>query len=358
MGVSKIEWTDATWNPVAGCTWASPGCDHCYAATMARRLEAMGQADYAGLTTKKHFNGVIRTLPDKLDKPLRWKKPRMVFVNSMSDLFHKDVPFDFIDKVFGVMAKAYWHTFQVLTKRPERMAEYFAHDRGPNNVITRITHAAQQFPWPEWKYADINSGEGWSSWPYRNVWLGTSVEDQQRADERIPHLHKCPSAVRFLSCEPLLGPIDLSRWIAKQFHDEPATLHTFTPDAKAAYGDGGPCLMTVTGPTHWVIVGGESVPHSRPFNIEWARSIIAQCKAADVACFVKQLGRNIEIVNDRFDEWPREGDGLLYDAEQYGWRMQGDTVIAHTVDKKGGNPAEWPADLCVREFPKTTEAVC
>lgn len=281
MSATAIEWTDATWNPTVGCTWASPGCDHCYAATMARRLEAMGKPDYAGLTTKKHFNGLVRTLDHKLDAPLRWKKPRMVFVNSMSDLFHKDVPFEFIDRVFGVMAKAYWHTFQVLTKRPNRMAEYLADNRGPNNVIVRTTEAAQKHPWPKWKYDEINAGGGWNGWPYSNVWLGTSIENQEAADERWEPMNATGEAgwTTFVSYEPALGPVDWAAWSSLR----------------------------------WLISGGESGHHARPSHPDWHRMARDYCQKHGIAYFFKQWGEwlpgsqwNRETLTGKLHEWSDE----------------------------------------------------
>ena len=197
MTRSKIEWTEQTWNPVAGCTWVSPGCDNCYAARMTRRLEAMGHAKYAGLTTTKHFNGKIRTDDKSLDIPLNRKKPTMWFVNSMSDLFHKDVPFEFIDKVFAVMALAKQHTFQVLTKRPQWMYEFVRKHLCRDGVLYLRSH-----------HDDVRI---YGSWPLPNVWLGTSVENRDTM-HRIDTLRECQAAVRFLSLEPLLedlGEIDL-----------------------------------------------------------------------------------------------------------------------------------------------------
>lgn len=239
--MTKIEWTDATWNPVAGCTWASPGCDVCYAARMTRRLEAMGQADYAGLTTKKHFNGTVRTLAHKLDAPLRWKKPRMVFVNSMSDLFHKDVPTEFIWQVFDTMWNARQHTFQILTKRPERMA----------GVLSEMYAASCSDPLP-------------------NVWLGTSVENVEQT-ARIDHLLKCPAAVRFISAEPLLECVDFA---FRNWADE----EKYRID--------------------WCIVGGESGPGARPMHPDWARLIRDDCQAAGVKFFMKQMDKKQPIPVD------------------------------------------------------------
>jgi protein gp37 len=279
MSTSKIEWTEETWNPVAGCSLVSPGCTNCYAMRMASRLEAMGQTKYAGTTKKVNglsvWTGKINLADDALAIPLKRSKPTMWFVNSMSDLFHKDVPFEYIDKVFAVMALTPQHTYQILTKRTERMAEYTAATYLPGGVLVALDQ--------------MESGieATGAQWPLPNVWLGTSCEDQQRADERIPHLLKCPAAVRFLSCEPLLGPID--------FGDEDE-IH-------------GPFNRLDLGLIHWVIVGGESGPGARPMNVEWARSIVEQCKAAGAACFVKQLGAH-PICNDVDREM--HADGTLF----------------------------------------------
>ena len=187
---TKIEWTDATWNPVTGCTMVSPGCDHCYAETIAHR--------FAG--TAAYPDGFAVTLrPERLDQPLRWRRPRRVFVNSMSDLFHKDVPDEYIACIWAVMALAPQHTFQVLTKRHGRMRSLLDDD----GFIQRVWNEMDGFL-PRAKHPDE------SRWPLPNVWLGVSVEDQQRADLRIPALLDTPAAVRFLSCEPLLRPVDLN----------------------------------------------------------------------------------------------------------------------------------------------------
>ncbi len=210
---SAIEWTEATWNPTTGCTKISLGCKNCYAERLALRLQAMGNPKYA--------NGFQLTLhEDALDLPLRWKKPRKIFVNSMSDLFHEEIPLDFIQRVFQTMQQAHWHIFQILTKRAERMAEL-----------------APQLPWPP------------------NVWMGVTVEEQ-RYTHRIDLLRTVPAAVRFLSLEPLLGPL---------------------PN------------LNLNG-IHWVIVGGESGPGARPMKPEWVTDIRDQCQDAGVAFFFKQWG--------------------------------------------------------------------
>jgi protein gp37 len=245
---SKIEWTEKTWNPVTGCDKVSAGCKNCYAETMAKRLQAMGTRGYDGVVNEHgHWTGKINLVPDALDKPLHWRKPQLVFVNSMSDLFHEDVPFDYIDQVFDVMERCPQHTFQILTKRPERLAEYC-------NL--------------------------WDELPLPNVWLGTSVEDQPAADKRIPHLLRCPAAVRFLSCEPLLGPLDLE-------HLPSVSGFGRNLDALSSAGALG---SDVPGRIDWVIVGGESGHHARPMHPEWARQLRDQCLAASVPFFFKQWG--------------------------------------------------------------------
>lgn len=269
---SNIEWTDASWNVVTGCTRVSEGCRHCYAERLtATRLRENPR--YAGLAVLNgdgdaRWTSEVRCHDDLLDVPLRWRNPRRVFVCSMSDLFHPDVPFEFIDKVFAVMALCPQHTFQVLTKRPERMAEYH-HDRDwgdaansiTNNLIRRLDGAL------------YFGGEIIP--PLPNVWLGTSVEDQPNADERIPHLLKCPATVRFLSVEPLLGPVDL--------HDAFYRPRLGPNDPYKRLQD----IILI----HWVIVGGESGPGARPMDPAWARSIRDQCVAAGVPFFFKQWGQ-------------------------------------------------------------------
>jgi protein gp37 len=250
---SKIEWTDATWNPVTGCSKVSEGCRNCYALTFAERFRGT-----PGHYFERGFDVTLR--PDKLDQPLRWRRPRRIFVNSMSDLFHPEVSDDFIDQVFAVMALAPQHTFQMLTKRPERMAEYFRH---------HYRHAKVEI---EAAAISIDAGveeeeEVTFDWPLPNVWLGVSVENQKAADERIPLLLQTPAAVRFLSCEPLLGPVDLDRWVVSDAMGVP-----------------------IGHEIDWVIVGGESGPGARPVHPDWVRSLRDQCQAAGVPFFFKQQG--------------------------------------------------------------------
>lgn len=227
---SSIEWTDATWNPVTGCTKISQGCKHCYAERMAARLHLMGSVRYA--------NGFKVTLhEDLLDAPRRWTRSRLIFVNSMSDLFHEDVPTDFIRRVFATMEACPQHTFQVLTKRSDRL-------RG----------IARSLPWPP------------------NVWMGVSVEDE-RVQHRVLDLAEVPAKVRFLSCEPLIGPL---------------------------------VSLPLKG-IHWCIVGGESGPGARPMERWWVESILRQCRSAEVAFFFKQWGGVRKDLNGR------ELDGRTWD---------------------------------------------
>ena len=247
--MSRIEWTGITWNPVTGCDRTSPGCDHCYALTLARRLKAMGQARYQNdgdpRTSGPGF--AVTCHPGALTQPYRWRAPRLVFVNSMSDLFHARVPEAFIRDVFTVMAATPQHTYQVLTKRPHRAARM-----------------ARTLPWP------------------RNVWLGTSAEDQRRAEIRVPALLNTPAAVRFVSLEPLLGPIDLRRavWTMGSVRGHGLT---------ASFVHVGDCCRRFHG-IGWVITGGESGPGHRPPEAAWFRALRDQCAAADVPFFFKQWG--------------------------------------------------------------------
>lgn len=298
MSKSAIEWTDDTWNPVSGCTRVSAGCDRCYAVKMTKRLEAMGQEKYSGLVNigKGHFNGTVRCHEDALTIPLKARKPRRWFVNSMSDLFHREVPFEFIDKVFAVMALTPHHTYQILTKRPERMAEYLngvglRPGLGEDRHVNVINALHDGLPG--------DSAEDWtdrlsqSTWPLPGVWLGTSVEDQATADERIPHLLRCPAAVRFLSCAPLLGPVKLEPFLYDRCADCMGDGVVSDASCDICYGSGLDWKIAL-GDIHWVIAGGESGPGARPMHPDWARSLRDQCVAAGVPFFFKQWGEWVE----------------------------------------------------------------
>jgi protein gp37 len=306
---TAIEWTDATWPVVKGCDYVSPGCANCYAVDLIHRHAANPNPKIslplAGLTEVKNgrprWTGKVYLNEPHLLDPLKWKKGRMVFVPSHGDLFHEDVPDEYIDRVFAVMALAPHHTFQVLTKRAERMQRFM---REQTNA-----HAIRSLEEPGFSVV----------WPYPNVWLGVSVENQAAADERIPHLLRTPAAVRFLSCEPLLGPVDI--------------IAPMPSEDRVAIDRGHPAEID------WVIVGGESGAGARPCDVEWIRSLVGQCRAARVAVFVKQLGtkptgRMPTLSGPADDPTTHDPDHLL-------------TIR----DKKGGDPTEWPSDLRVREFP-------
>jgi protein gp37 len=316
---------------------------------MARRLESMGAADYQprevdGRTRRiaeTHsgravFTGDVRMVPDKLTEPMGWKRPAMVFVNSMSDLFHESVPFDFVDQVWAVMALCPRHTFQVLTKRPERMAEYLNRRYMPGSVcdaaITVFDRSLHRERWP--RHCDVADLVP-AAWPFPNVWVGTSVENQRCADERIPHLVRCPAAVRFLSCEPLLDEVDLRSWLSG------------TEVNGVVFGRPvGTCVEWIP-PIDWVIVGGESGPNARDCDVLWIDRVVEHCHAAGVPVFVKQLGAR-----------PMLGDV----SDRYGWPTEGGPVDWQTgrirlKDRKGADPGEWPEHLRVREMPEAMEVM-
>lgn len=262
---SNIEWTDASWNPVTGCSKVSPGCASCYAEALSLRR---GWSSKPWTPANAVDNVILH--PERLTLPIRWYKPRRIFVNSMSDLFHEQVPDAFIDQVFAVMALATQHTFQVLTKRPERMHAYLRGGRSVPVWVAARDIMLQPANGRTWMYPGGPMDD--KPWPLPNVWLGTSVENQRWADVRIPLLLDTPAAVRFLSCEPLLGPVDLSAYLG--------------------LADGEDDYIVAPGPRglQWIITGGESGPDFRPFNPDWARQIRDQCVAAGVAYFHKQHG--------------------------------------------------------------------
>lgn len=276
---TAIEWTDATWNPVTGCAKVSAGCKHCYAEREWPRMTKLVPA-YAG----RDFTDV-RTHADRLAQPLRWKKPRMIFVNSMSDLFHADVPDEFIDTVFAVMALSPRHTFQVLTKRPERMRDYLS----SAEVVQRVIHQAFKLDCEAgaWMNADHNIG-GYKIMPLPNVWLGVSVEDQAAADERIPLLLDTPAAVRWISAEPLLGPVRLSALFGLVTDDEDVRIDALDGTFVTSRYQEEPTPLGAR--LDWVVVGGESGPKARPMHPAWARSLRDQCAAAGVPFLFKQWG--------------------------------------------------------------------
>lgn len=318
---TNIEWTDRTWNPTRGCSRVSAGCDHCYAIRQARRQDRPGGA-YEGLTrarTRVDWSGIVDTVPEILEEPLRWRKPQRVFVDSMSDLFHESLPWAQIKRIFEVMAEAERHTFQVLTKRPENMRQFME------------------------RWAFYHEG------PPPNVWLGVSVEDQKTADERIPILLRTPAAVRFVSYEPALGPVN--------FHAVPKP--QWRPWTSSV-------TWSALGDLDWLIVGGESGPGARPCDVAWIRSAVEQCRAAGVPVFVKQVGAKPFERQDAFGDDARGwGNMDLTEAmtqprppQMEGWtRIRTETACfwqrrIHLKDRKGGDPGEWPEDLRIREFPR------
>jgi protein gp37 len=287
---SKIEWTEETWNPVVGCDKVSDGCKNCYAIKQAYRMMHMphSKVKYAGTVKKTeggalNWTGQINMHEESLLKPLRTKKPTVFFVNSMSDLFHKDVPFAFINLVFGIMAACPEHTFQVLTKRPERMLDYFKYLthfmtlKFPDQIGISIHSAKIDYP---------RNLQLQRVWPLPNVWLGVSVENQKTADERIPLLLRVPAAVRWLSMEPLLGAVNID-FIDAPEGDEVGASRIWPLTGKRT-DMARPCQDT--GKLNWIVVGGESGHDARPMHPDWVRSIMDQCKAADVPFFFKQWG--------------------------------------------------------------------
>ncbi|MFN3473527.1 MAG: phage Gp37/Gp68 family protein [Blastomonas sp.] len=349
MPVTTIEWTEATWNPIAGCTVHSPGCTNCYAMRTAARLANIPATApvYAGLTQPSKagpvWTGKVAVNESTMLAPLRRRKPTMYFVNSMSDLFHEAVPDEVIDRVFAVMALCPQHTFQVLTKRSERMRAYLT--TGRSIYVWRQT---RELGLPELERAKrLDSAVRRRVFlPLANVWLGVSVEDQKRADERIPDLLATPAAVRFLSCEPLLGPVSLE----EAWHGESAL------DSEC-WGECGWCVKGYP-PLHncrdnrqseadwmkgrsgidWVIVGGESGPGARPMHPQWARSLRDQCAAAGVPFFFKQWGEWKALSGpDGF--WPHNTSHhcrLMTDGTRHprGWSMQrvGKKAAGRTLD--------------------------
>lgn len=272
MGTSRIEWTEATWNPVTGCTPISEGCEHCYAKRMATRLR--GRCGYpAGAPFQ------VKVHPDRYNEPFGWRKSKKIFVCSMGDLFHEYVPFPWINEVFSVIQRCTHHRFMVLTKRPERMRNY-------------ISKILQFRGWPE---SDI---------PFPNVWMGITAETQRRADERIPVLLEIPAARRFVSVEPMLGPVDLFQWLGGDRQIKAP--HKFN------------------GGLDWVICGGETGPGARPLHPDWVRSLRDQCQAAGVPFFFKSWGEWGAC--DQLQIW-RPGD-------RSGVQPFGDYQVVYHVGKK------------------------
>ncbi len=355
-----IEWTDATWNPIRGCSRVSEGCRNCYAETVANRFCGPG-SPYEGVVQigadgkgNGKWNGQIKFVEKHLLDPLKWKKPQRIFVNSMSDLFHENVTDEMRDKIFAVMALCPQHTFQVLTKRPERMLDYASGETRFAQIAAFADAFAAKMGWDEWI----------PQWPLPNVWLGVSVENQKAADERISLLLQTLAAVRFISAEPLLGPVNVDPW----FIDRDFQCSGFIPAERAdnpycqcGGHESDPCHHSPAGLLDWVIVGGESGPGARPMHPEWARSLRDQCIAAGVPFFFKQWGEWLPWEFDGGYAELKSQAGKLMDrhglpdedaeAERRGWKFSelfdqdGEIVGWQRVGKKAAghllDGAEW-----------------
>jgi LSD1 subclass zinc finger protein len=381
---TSIEWTHqkgyqgAVWNPTTGCTRVSAGCDNCYAfalhdhrykvnadAAMAEYRAGRGEIPYkpagaraAGVAMpwSKQYDlpfSRVQLMEERVEGPLRVRRPTCYFVDSMADLFHEDVPDEFIERVWKTMVLAEEHRFLILTKRPERMRSFvtawtqreagevlalagqFEHDRsldlrGDGELVRNLRANAEK--------------------PRPNIWLGTSVEDQASADERIPHLIATPAAVRFLSCEPLLAPVDITRF-RHQYKDWcPKCRRELErpPGAQAieCAACGTAAALLIPNELDWVIVGGESGPRARPMDLAWARSLVAQCRAAGVTPFMKQLGSKPGYQGDVLAAAPHpDWRHTDRDPKHPGWTLYG------LRESHGRDMSEWPEDLRVREFP-------
>jgi protein gp37 len=383
--MSKIEWTHKTWNPITGCSRASAGCDHCYAVRQTHRLSGMGLGKYVGLTVvngagERHFNGRIKLHYDLLDRPMGYPPGSLVFVNSMSDLFNPRVPFEFVDLVMAVIAYCRRQTFQVLTKHPSRMAEYFA-TRTLADIWKRLLldDAAELAPLEPVRVmlrtmADHEIARGQHSqtcwlneWPLQNLWIGTSIEDVEASQKRLPTLLKIPANVRFVSLEPLLGPLDMIHevmWQKENFcgqcvewYDTPGDedhcpncghdyltseaanngrgdpvcpkcgeedYESICPECGKSSGNGGldssDCFEIeisdyMSERLHWVIVGGESGPGARPMDPAWVEAIRGQCDELGIPFFFKQWG------GVRKGAAGRELNGRTYDEMPQTWEQ-------------------------------------
>lgn len=338
MGDSSIEWTDKTWNPTRGCRRVSPGCENCYAEKVASRFSGPG-LPYEELTKNGRWNGSV-ALGD-LSAPLHWRKPARIFVDSMSDLFYEGFTDEQLAAVFGVMAVCPQHTFQVLTKRPERAAKWFAWASGEARRRNHLNPAYWLVKEAVETLGNPGKGSGIMAplWPLPNVHIGVSIEDQQRANERLPELLRIPAAVRFVSYEPALGAVNFSPWMRQKLPGDRAEWK------RAVQTSDGPCEGI-----EWLIVGGESGPGARPFDIAWARSAIEQCKAAGVPVFMKQLGARAYDSAAPGAVIPEEAQLMAIKGKPGSIYTPG-IYRTHSGDPKNGDMTRWPPDLRVREFP-------
>lgn len=325
MGKTTIEWTDASWNPVTGCNEVSPGCANCYAARLAAtrlknvpaykglailRTPQLGDAMHTGELgeeRKPRWTGEVRLHPDRLEEPLHWRKPRKIFVCDMSDLFHEKVETTWLLAIFAVMERCPQHTFQILTKRADRMRTFIQRNPGSWEYTTRA-------PKPK---------------GLPNVWLGVSVENQHFADVRIPLLLDTPASVRFISAEPLLGPVNLTHLLSPKHPDIP--IHALK------------CVV----PPHldWVICGGESGPGARAMHPDWARSLRDQCQSAGVPFFFKQWGDSVpcdQITTEELIGYTRHGRKQPtkscgnFCCREHGHIEHGELMRVHAGKKKSG----------------------
>lgn len=351
---TRIEWTEKTWNPLVGCRRVSPGCQACYAMVMAARIANAAQAalrDGRTLTDVQaaysrvvkwerggmdaadeddkalpQWNGRVECVASMLLEPLSWRKPCRVFVNSMSDLFHEDVPGEFIDRVFAVMALAEWHTFQILTKRAERMREYMTAPLGFSlRREGRVRTTALDVVMPDGHRPGVPLQ---FRWPLLNVWLGVSAENRKQLLERSEHLAQTPAAIRFFSLEPLLEDV--------------------AGELQLVFSTPGPRYPTCE--IDWVIVGGESGPGARPCAVEWIERVRAVCKSAGVPLFVKQMGACVvseerSLTREEQIDFGRDPNNPL---SKWAWR-------AGLTDRKGADVNQWPDYLGTREYPETRD---
>jgi protein gp37 len=346
---TEISWTDRTWNPIRGCTRVSDGCRHCYAERMAYRFSGPGKP-YEGLVKKvgneARWTGEIKLVEKDLELPYSWLKPQRVFVNSMSDLFHEKVPFAYVDRVIEVMAGADTHTYQILTKRPARMLEYFK---------TRYTEQVATKPILMSRETNLCI-----DWPQPHIWFGVSVENQAVADERIPLLLQLPAAIRFLSCEPLLGPLSLR---STPMGTDPFVVRNWLEYNQRVHDDK---FNPITyNRIDWVIVGGESGPGARPMHPDWPKTLRDQCTAARVPFHFKQWGAWVAKAlhpdyppQSDFGTLTRSGEwfhtattwngreGAAQDDYEYTMRNVGKKAAGRLLDG-----VEW------NEFPETRQAV-
>jgi protein gp37 len=322
---TKIQWCTETWNPLVGCSKISAGCSRCYAAVAAKSVRLQQFSQYQKV---KDWDGTIEFVENQLLKPLSWKASKQVFVCSMSDIFHANVKDEWLDKIFAVMAIANQHTFQVLTKRPFRMKKYLDGITGYRLYQALLScywedadfprHILRKYPTQE-AFLELFENLGLPDRSIPNIWLGTSVENQKAADDRIPSLLQTPAAVRFLSCEPLLESIDLRKYLGLCSGCQTCEFHGGHRISKSMLG--------------WIIAGGESGSGARPCHVDSIRSIVRQCKLSETAVFVKQLGST-----------PIESNPYIAGiAETH--------RVIRLKDRKGGNIDEFPQDLRIREFP-------